>query len=262
MAEKGSLESHPIDLLTESLRGKTILSDADLAQIEADLASIRANFTDIPLLIGEFDASPLNCEPAARRKWHDLVTRTAAELDTAVVIWDNGLDHLDRNTGTWRDPVSLAIVDAVIRGERNSLPDSTTDPSATTQFSSAFVWNRAGEEVSDYELPWLFNGNTLVSIEYIPAMGDWKTAWDHIHFKGFLGCAMTLQFTWQGCDSLLAAPLAIDLARLVDLARQRGAKGLQTHLAPFFKNPEGVAENDFFRQTFELEAYAARLRQG
>jgi myo-inositol-1-phosphate synthase len=107
-----------------------------------------------------------------------------------------------------------------------------------------------------------YKPNTLVSIEYVPDMGDWKTAWDHIHFKGFLGCAMTLQFTWQGCDSLLAAPLAIDLARLVDLARQRGAKGLQTHLAPFFKNPEGVAENDFFRQTFALEAYAARLREG
>jgi myo-inositol-1-phosphate synthase len=107
-----------------------------------------------------------------------------------------------------------------------------------------------------------YKPNTLVSIEYVPDMGDWKTAWDHIHFKGFLGCAMTLQFTWQGCDSLLAAPLAIDLARLVDLAKRRGATGLQTHLAPFFKSPEGVAENDFFRQTFALEAYAASLREG
>lgn len=107
-----------------------------------------------------------------------------------------------------------------------------------------------------------YKPSTLVTIEYIPDMGDWKTAWDHIHFKGFLDCAMTLQFTWQGCDSLLAAPLAIDLARLVDLAKTRGAKGLQTQLSPFFKNPEGVAENDFFRQTHDLEDYAARLRNG
>lgn len=107
-----------------------------------------------------------------------------------------------------------------------------------------------------------YKPSSLVTIEYIPDMGDWKTAWDHIHFKGFLDCAMTLQFTWQGCDSLLAAPLAIDLARLVDLAKLRGARGLQTQLAPFFKNPEGVAENDFFRQTHDLEAYVAQLRRG
>ena len=55
-------------------------------------------------------------------------------------------------------------------------------------------------------------------------MGDWKTAWDHIHFQGFLGTKMILQFTWQGCDSLLAAPLVIDLARLADLEKQRGGE--------------------------------------
>jgi myo-inositol-1-phosphate synthase len=101
---------------------------------------------------------------------------------------------------------------------------------------------------------------TLVTIEYIPDMGDWKTAWDHIHFRGFLGTPMTLQFTWQGCDSLLAAPLAIDLARLADLEKRRGGRGLMRHLASFFKSPEGVPENDFFRQFSMLEAYAANLR--
>src|SRR5262249_47396889 len=55
---------------------------------------------------------------------------------------------------------------------------------------------------------------THVSIEYIESLDDWKTAWDHIHFRGFLGVKMMLQFTWQGCDSLLAAPLVLDLARL------------------------------------------------
>jgi myo-inositol-1-phosphate synthase len=93
-----------------------------------------------------------------------------------------------------------------------------------------------------------YKPTTLVSIEYIPDMGDWKTAWDHIHFQGFLGTKMTLQFTWQGCDSLLAAPLAIDLARLADSEKQRGASGLMKHLASFFKSPEGVADNDFFEQ--------------
>jgi myo-inositol-1-phosphate synthase len=89
---------------------------------------------------------------------------------------------------------------------------------------------------------------SVVTIEYLADMGDWKTAWDHIHFQGFLGAKMALQFTWQGCDSLLAAPLAIDLARLADLERQRGGSGLIKHLACFFKSPEGVEENDFFKQ--------------
>ena len=43
-------------------------------------------------------------------------------------------------------------------------------------------------------------------------MGEWKTAWDHIVFEGFLGIRMKLQFTWEGCDSALAAPLLLDLA--------------------------------------------------
>jgi myo-inositol-1-phosphate synthase len=93
-----------------------------------------------------------------------------------------------------------------------------------------------------------YKPSTLVSIEYIPDMGDWKTAWDHIHFQGFLGTKMALQFTWQGCDSLLAAPLAIDLARLADLEKKRGGQGLLKYLACFFKSPEGVDENDFFKQ--------------
>lgn len=106
-----------------------------------------------------------------------------------------------------------------------------------------------------------YKPNTLVTIEYIPDMGDWKTAWDHIHFQGFLGTQMTLQFTWQGCDSLLAAPLAIDLVRLTDFEKRRGGKGLQRHLACFFKSPEGVEENHFFRQFAVLEEYAATARK-
>jgi myo-inositol-1-phosphate synthase len=106
-----------------------------------------------------------------------------------------------------------------------------------------------------------YKPSTLVTIEYIPDMGDWKTAWDHIHFRGFLGTPMTLQFTWQGCDSLLAAPLAIDLARLADFEKRRGGRGLMRHLASFFKSPEGVAENDFFSQFEMLKSYIERARR-
>ncbi len=99
---------------------------------------------------------------------------------------------------------------------------------------------------------------TLVSIEYIQSLGDWKTAWDHIHFQGFLGTPMTLQFTWQGCDSLLAAPLVLDLVRLTELARQRNFTGRMDFLACFFKSPIRVEEQSFVRQFEMLEDWLRR----
>jgi myo-inositol-1-phosphate synthase len=105
-----------------------------------------------------------------------------------------------------------------------------------------------------------YKPQTHVSIEYIESLGDWKTAWDHIHFRGFLGVKMMLQFTWQGCDSMLAAPLAVDVARLALLAQRRGEVGVLRHLACFFKSPIGVAEHDFFKQFAMLEAYAQAAR--
>jgi myo-inositol-1-phosphate synthase len=98
---------------------------------------------------------------------------------------------------------------------------------------------------------------TLVSIEYIESLGDWKTAWDHIHFRGFLDTPMVLQFTWQGCDSLLAAPLVLDLVRFTELAARRGERGLLTFLASFFKSPLGTREHNFVKQLQLLEAWAA-----
>jgi myo-inositol-1-phosphate synthase len=101
-----------------------------------------------------------------------------------------------------------------------------------------------------------YRPQSLVSIEYVESLDDWKTAWDHVHFEGFLGTKMTLQFTWQGCDSLLAAPLVIDLVRLALLAQRRGESGPMTHTACFFKSPVGVAEHDFGKQFEMFERYA------
>jgi myo-inositol-1-phosphate synthase len=100
-----------------------------------------------------------------------------------------------------------------------------------------------------------YKPQTLVSIEYIDSLDDWKTAWDHIHFKGFLGTKMTLQFIWQGCDSILAGPLVLDLARLALFSQRRGEVGVLRHLACFFKNPMDVQEHDFFKQFAMLEEY-------
>jgi myo-inositol-1-phosphate synthase len=98
---------------------------------------------------------------------------------------------------------------------------------------------------------------THVSIEYIKSLGDWKTAWDHIHFRGFLGTPMTMQFTWQGCDSILAAPLVLDLVRLVERGHRAGEYGVLEHLACFFKSPLGVDEQEFAAQFGMLTAWAA-----
>ena len=72
-------------------------------------------------------------------------------------------------------------------------------------------------------------------IDYVEDMGEWKTAWDHISFEGFLGVRMKMQFTWEGCDSALAAPLILDIARLVAAAHREGHSGPLPELGFFFK---------------------------
>jgi len=97
---------------------------------------------------------------------------------------------------------------------------------------------------------------TLVSIEHVGSLGDWKTAWDHVHFRGFLQTPMTLQLTWQGCDSLLAAPLVLDLVRFTLAGQERGETGALAWLASFFKSPLGAQSHDFAEQTNLLRSWA------
>lgn len=105
-----------------------------------------------------------------------------------------------------------------------------------------------------------YKPQTLVSIEYIESMGDWKTAWDHIHFEGFLGTKMALQFTWQGCDSLLAAPLVLDLIRFTEREHRRGKKGVMSFLSSFFKSPMGCDVPEFHSQYRLLQKWADEVR--
>jgi myo-inositol-1-phosphate synthase len=96
-------------------------------------------------------------------------------------------------------------------------------------------------------------------IDYVPRMGEWKTAWDHVVFEGFLGVQMTMQFTWQGCDSALAAPLVIDLARLVARAHQAGESGPLPALGFFFKDPIGTSEHRLVPQYLMLCRWVEEL---
>lgn len=114
----------------------------------------------------------------------------------------------------------------------------------------------------DVALREMLGGDAFVrtDIQYVPSLGDWKTAWDLVHFQGFLGTPMTFSFTWQGCDSALAAPLVLDLVRLVDASWQHGESGLLAHLAPFFKNPLDGHTHDFAQQMAGLYAWLDAAR--
>jgi len=94
-----------------------------------------------------------------------------------------------------------------------------------------------------------------ISIEFVRSLNDWKVAWDFIHFQGFLGTKMSMQFIWQGADSVLAAPLVIDLVRLAEHHRRIGRHGPMPHLACFFKAPMEVAEQNYFSQWRRLLNY-------
>ncbi|MDG4789157.1 inositol-3-phosphate synthase [Micromonospora sp. WMMD1102] len=100
-------------------------------------------------------------------------------------------------------------------------------------------------------------GNTR--IEYVDDIGDFKTAWDLVTFAGFLGTPMRMEFTWHGCDSSLAAPLVLDLARLTAAAHAAGRTGALPELAFFFKDPLGEVPHALAEQWATLRAFVREL---
>ncbi len=99
----------------------------------------------------------------------------------------------------------------------------------------------------------------VVHIHYYRPRGDDKEAWDNIDITGFLGQRMQLKLNFLCKDSVLAAPLVIEIARCLDLALRRGEGGAQPQLGLFFKSPmtrDGAPpEHDFGRQQRALEAW-------
>jgi len=89
---------------------------------------------------------------------------------------------------------------------------------------------------------------SITEIRYFPPLADHKVAWDYISYRGFLGTKMALQFTWHGIDSILAAPIAIDIARSLLFAKSRGEFGAIHELAFFFKHPIDDIIGDTFKQ--------------
>jgi len=96
-----------------------------------------------------------------------------------------------------------------------------------------------------------------VRIEYYPPRGDAKEGWDNIDLYGWLGYPMQMKIDFECRDSILAAPLVLDLALLMDLAQRAGLSGTQEWLSFYFKSPMTApgapAEHDLFRQRAMLE---------
>jgi len=84
----------------------------------------------------------------------------------------------------------------------------------------------------------------IIMIHYYKPRGDDKEAWDNIDLTGFLGQKMQLKLNFLCKDSVLAAPLAIEIARCLDLAQQRGEGGVQEQMGLFFKMPQTAGAYD------------------
>ncbi len=105
--------------------------------------------------------------------------------------------------------------------------------------------------------------NHQVHIHYYKPRGDAKEAWDNIDIVGFAGVPMQMKVNFLCQDSILAAPLVIDMVRLIDVAKQVGERGIQRQLSLFFKspyaNPGEQPEHDVFKQDKMLLDWSAKF---
>jgi myo-inositol-1-phosphate synthase len=96
-----------------------------------------------------------------------------------------------------------------------------------------------------------------VRINYYPPKGDDKESWDNIDIVGWLGYPMQIKIDFLCKDSILAAPIALDLALFMDLAARAGKKGIQEWLSFYFKSPQVAGglypEHDLFIQQTKLK---------
>jgi myo-inositol-1-phosphate synthase len=104
----------------------------------------------------------------------------------------------------------------------------------------------------------------VVRINYYPPRGDNKEGWDNIDIFGWLGYPMQIKIDFLCRDSILAAPLVLDLALFLDLAQRVGMKGTQEWLSFYFKSPMTAPglypEHDVFIQLMKLKNTLRHLR--
>ena len=138
-----------------------------------------------------------------------------------------------------------------ILGNRDGLALSDQESLASkVKTKSSVLDDMLGYDVEDH----------IVDIRYYRPRGDNKEAWDNIDISGFLGQSMQIKVNFLCKDSILAAPLAIEIARCLDLAQRRGEYGIQEQLSIFFKLPMSKSkkpEHAFHRQVAMLNDWLA-----
>lgn len=96
-----------------------------------------------------------------------------------------------------------------------------------------------------------------IRINYYPPHGDNKESWDNIDIFGWLGYKMQIKVNFLCRDSILAAPIVLDLALFMDLAKRANMSGIQEWLSFYFKSPQTAPglrpENDIFKQLIKLQ---------
>jgi len=153
-------------------------------------------------------------------------------------------------------------------------------------FSTNILGNRDGEVLDDPEsfktkeesklsvleyilqpdvYPDLYSKYThKVRINYYPPRGDNKEGWDNIDIFGWMGYPMQIKIDFLCRDSILAAPIVLDLVLFMDLARRAGMKGIQEWLSFYFKSPmcapELYPEHDLFIQLMKLKNTLRHLK--
>jgi myo-inositol-1-phosphate synthase len=146
-------------------------------------------------------------------------------------------------------------------------------------YSTNILGNRDGEVLDDPEsfktkeeskksvLDYIFQPNLypdlysklchVVRINYYPPRGDNKEGWDNIDLVGWLGYPMQLKINFLCRDSILAAPIVLDVALFLDLAKRAGRGGIQEWLSFYFKSPMHAPglypEHDLFIQLMKLK---------
>ncbi|GIW41112.1 MAG: myo-inositol-1-phosphate synthase [Candidatus Binatia bacterium] len=153
-------------------------------------------------------------------------------------------------------------------------------------FSTNILGNRDGEVLDEPEsfrtkevskrsvLEWILQPDLYpelygdychkIDINYYPPRGDNKEAWDNLDIFGWLGYPMQIKINFLCRDSILAAPLVLDLALFLDLAQRSGLAGIQEWLSFFFKSPMTAPglypEHDLFIQLMKLKNTLRFLR--
>ena len=96
-----------------------------------------------------------------------------------------------------------------------------------------------------------------IRINYYPPHGDNKESWDNIDIFGWLGYKMQIKINFLCRDSILAAPIVLDLALFMDLAKRANMSGIQEWLSFYLRSPQTIpgvpAENDIFKQLIKLQ---------